>query len=74
MLGVRKFMLKCNLKDILDQRGMKQTFLANKMEVSKQTMNGWIKGKSAPNLDTAFKLADELGCSITDIWEYQKEE
>lgn len=72
MLG-EKDMLKCNLKTILDERGVKQTFIANRVGVTKQTIHGWIKEKSSPNLETAFRVAKELNCDINDIWEYEED-
>lgn len=73
MLG-EKDMLKCNLKTILDERGIKQNFIAKRVGASKQSLYAWTRNKSAPNLETAFKLAKELNCDITDIWEYEEDE
>lgn len=72
MLGVER-MLKCNLKEIIKRRGLKQTFLADELGVSKQVFSTWTTGKSKPSLEVAYKIADKLDCSITDIWEYEED-
>lgn len=66
-------MLECNLKNILKYRGIKQSHLSSKVGVTNQAIHSWHTGKSAPSLETAFKIAEYLDCSVYDIWSYKEE-
>lgn len=48
------------LKELLTQKGMEQKDLAIKLNLSPQTISGYITGYRVPNPDTLIKLADEL--------------
>jgi putative transcriptional regulator len=60
--------MKCRLKEILDERGMKQKFLAEKAGVSIGTMSAIVRGKTTPSLSVAFDVAEALDMRIEDIW------
>jgi len=60
--------LECRLKEILDSRGMKQTFLAKKVGISNGTLSLIVRGKSVPTLPVALRIAEELGMKVEDIW------
>lgn len=45
-----------------------QTKLAKEFGVSKQTMNGWVSGRTVPPLGKALQIAKRLGCSVDDLW------
>ncbi|WP_262888207.1 helix-turn-helix domain-containing protein [Mangrovibacterium lignilyticum] len=47
------------LKDIIRSKGMKQTFIAQKIGVSVVTVSNWVQGKSAPK-DKHLKKLSEL--------------
>ncbi len=61
------------LKKMIEHRGLKKTFVAEKLGVSKQALNAWINGNSIPTLETAFKIAEFFDCTVYDIWETKKE-
>jgi len=60
--------LECRLKEILDSRGMKQTFLAKKVGISNGTLSLIVRGKSVPTLPVALRIVEELGVKVEDIW------
>lgn len=66
-------LIKSKIKVRLAELDMQQTELAEKMGVTKQTMNGWVKGRVKPPLETAFILAKHLKCSVNDLWEYEED-
>ena len=45
------------------QRGMSQDDLAEKLEVSRQSVSKWETAQSTPDLDKIIKLADLFGVS-----------
>ncbi|MFP4174850.1 MAG: helix-turn-helix transcriptional regulator [Halobacteriales archaeon] len=44
--------------------------LADRVGVSRQTINSIETGRYDPSLELAFKLAHEFDCSIEDIFEF----
>lgn len=56
-----------NLRKILDSRGIKYGWLAERVEVRRNTITDLMKGQT-PHLDLAYKIADALGLSVYDIW------
>ena len=65
-------MLKSKMKVRLAEMDIQQTELAELMGVSKQTMNGWVRGRVKPPLETAFIIANHLNCKVDDLWEYEE--
>lgn len=64
--------MKSNIKDIIDAQGLRQKYVAEKMGVTPQQLNNWIKGKSYPPMNKAFKLAKILNCTVHDLWELEE--
>ena len=49
------------------QRGMSQDDLAEKLEVSRQSVSKWETAQSTPELDKIIKLADLFGVSVDQL-------
>ncbi|MEY8419477.1 helix-turn-helix transcriptional regulator [Oscillospiraceae bacterium 44-5] len=49
------------------QRGMSQDDLAEKMEVSRQSVSKWETAQSTPDLDKIIRLADLFGVSVDEL-------
>jgi putative transcriptional regulator len=62
-------MLQPKIKQLIDAKGLKQTFVAEQIGVTPQQLNAWIKGKTYPRIDRAYKLAEVLECKMDDLWE-----
>lgn len=58
------------IKEILKEKGMTQQELANKLDVSRQALGKQINGKLL--VETAQRIADALGVSITELFEKQQ--
>lgn len=56
-----------NLKNILEEKNMKQNKLAEKTGIKPQTISRYIKGDCLPDLDNVIKISQELHVSIDDI-------
>jgi putative transcriptional regulator len=61
--------MKNRLKVLRAERNWTQAQLAEKLEVSRQTINAIEKGKFDPSLPLAFKAARLFGMSIEDIFD-----
>ena len=55
------------LKDVLRAKGIKQTYLAERIGVSVVTVSNWVQGKTAPNKKHLDKLCDVLDVEEKDI-------
>lgn len=63
--------VKNRLKGILDERGIKQTWLAEKVDVSRQTISNLINDRFNPSLELAFKICKVLNLTLDDVFYYE---
>ena len=66
--------LKNRLEEIRKQLGIKQEELAEKLEVSRQTIGSLENGRDNPSIILAFKIARFFNMSIEEIFIYEEEE
>lgn len=57
------------LKNLRAERGWSQAALADKLEVSRQSVNAIETGKYDPSLPLAFRIARIFGLRIEEIFE-----
>jgi putative transcriptional regulator len=65
--------LKNRLEEIRKEKGIKQEELADKLEVSRQTIGSLENGRYNPSIILAFKIARFFEMSIEDIFIYEEE-
>ena len=61
-------MVKNKLKDILNERGIKQNWLADQVSVNKTTIGNIASNKYNTSLEVAFKIADILDMKVDEIF------
>lgn len=61
------------LKEILDEKGIKQHFIARKMDVSVSTVSLWVLGKTYPTIPNLKKLAEVLEVDVDLLVNGKKE-
>jgi putative transcriptional regulator len=61
--------VKNRLKELRGVRGWTQADLADRLEVSRQTVNALETGKYDPSLPLAFRIAAVFGTSIERIFD-----
>lgn len=62
--------MECKLKKILDERGMKQKFLAEKAGLTEGTVSAICKGKTTdPRISVCHRIAKALDMTIEEIWQ-----
>ncbi|HOW14817.1 helix-turn-helix transcriptional regulator [Methanosarcina sp.] len=66
--------MKNNIKVYRAIHNLTQENLAEKVGVTRQTINAIEKGKYDPSLDLAFKLARFFNASIEDVFLYEGSE
>ncbi|MGG0669686.1 helix-turn-helix transcriptional regulator [Sporosarcina koreensis] len=57
------------IKEMRTEMGLTQDDLAEKLEVSRQTIISLEKGRYNPSLILAFKIAKLFNCRIEDIFQ-----
>ena len=65
--------IKNRLKEILDSKGIKQTWVAQQAGIDKSTIGNIIKNRYNTNIEVAIKIAQSLNLKVEDIWEVTKE-
>ena len=65
--------MKNRLRELRAERGWSQGDLAERLDVSRQTVNSIETGKYDPGLPLAFRIARLFGLSIESIFEPQPE-
>lgn len=65
------------IKDILDKKGIKQTWLAEQLGKSYNMINAYAHNKRQPTLDVLFQIAQILDVEVSDLLvskkDYKKE-
>ncbi len=56
------------LRELRAVRGWSQAYLAERLEVSRQSVNAIETGRYDPSLPLAFRIAREFGMRIEDIF------
>jgi len=66
--------LKNRLEELRKLHGIRQEELADKLEVSRQTIGSLENGRYNPSIILAFKIARFFNISIEEIFIYEEEE
>lgn len=61
------------LREILEEKGIKQKFIAEKLDVSVSSVSLWVVGKTEPTLANLKKLAEVLNVDVSLIINGKKE-
>lgn len=61
------------IKAVLDEKGIKQTWLADKLSKSYNMVNGYVQNRRQPSLDDLVKIAEILDVDVRDLIEPTKE-
>ena len=54
-----------------DRKEMTQQELADKIGVTRQTVNAIELGKYSPSLEVAFRIADAFGVPLEQVFQYE---
>jgi putative transcriptional regulator len=61
------------IKEILDEKGIKQTWLANNLNKSYNVVNGYVNNVRQPSVEVLFRISELLGVSVKDLLKENKE-
>ena len=55
------------IHDVLKEKGMKQIELAEALGVTKSSVSQWCNNLVQPPLSKLNKIAEAIGCDVTDL-------
>jgi transcriptional regulator with XRE-family HTH domain len=55
------------IKEVLEEKGIKQIWLAEKLGKSYNMVNAYAKNRQQPRLETLMKIADILDVDVKDL-------
>ncbi|HRW97868.1 MAG: helix-turn-helix transcriptional regulator [Lewinellaceae bacterium] len=55
------------IKEVLEAKGIKQTWLAEKLGKSYNMVNGYVQNRQQPRLEILFQIAKILEIEVKDI-------
>ncbi len=55
------------IKEVLEEKGIKQTWLAEKLGKSYPTINGYVQNRKQPSLEVLYKIARLLSIDVKDL-------
>ena len=55
------------IKEVLETKGIKQTWLAEKLGKSYNMVNSYVQNRRQPSLEDLYSIADILEVSVKDL-------
>ena len=55
------------IKEVLEEKGIKQTWLAEKLGKSYNMVNGYVQNRQQPRLEVLSKIAEIIDVDIKDL-------
>ena len=55
------------IKEVLEEKGIKQVWLAEKLGKSFNTVNGYVQNRAQPSLEVLFKIAHILNVDPKEL-------
>lgn len=55
------------IKEVLEEKGIKQTWFAEKLGKSFSIVNSYVCNRRQPSLETLFQIAEILGVDVKDL-------
>lgn len=61
------------IKEVLEEKGIKQTWLAEKLGRSYNMVNAYVKNRQQPRLEVLYEIAKILDVEVKDLLVEQKD-
>ena len=55
------------IKDVLEEKGIKQKWLAEKLEKSYNIVNGYVQNRQQPRLEVLMAIAEILDIDVKEL-------
>jgi putative transcriptional regulator len=60
------------IKEVLEEKGIKQTWLAEQLGKNYNMVNGYVQNRQQPRLEVLFEIAKILDVEVADLLADQK--
>lgn len=60
------------IKQVLEEKGIKQVWLADKLGKSFNTVNGYVQNRNQPSLEVLYEIAEILNVSPKELLDTEK--
>ncbi len=60
------------IKEVLEEKGIKQTWLADKLGKSYNMVNGYVQNRQQPRLQVLFEIANILEIDVKELLKSNK--
>ena len=57
------------IKQILELRGLKQKWLADKIGVTEVTISNWVNNRTYPSIETLISISNVLKIEVKELFE-----
>ncbi|MBC8321233.1 MAG: helix-turn-helix transcriptional regulator [Bacteroidetes bacterium] len=57
------------IKEVLKEKGVKQTWLAKKLDKSYNMVNSYVQNRRQPNLSILFRISEILDVNVCELIE-----
>ena len=61
------------IKEVLNEKGIKQKWLANKLGKSYNMVNSYVQNRKQPRLEVLYKIAEILNVEVKELLIERKE-
>ena len=55
------------IKEVLENNGIKQTWLAEQLGKSYNMVNGYVQNRQQPRIEVLYEIAEILGVSVKEL-------
>jgi len=60
------------IKEVLEEKGIKQTWLADRLGKSYNMVNGYVQNRQQPRLEVLFEIANILEIDVKELLKSNK--
>ena len=61
------------IKEVLEEKGIKQTWLSDKLGKSYNMVNGYVQNRQQPRLEVLYSIAEILEVDVKELLRSNKE-
>lgn len=61
------FTIMNRIKEVLEQKGIKQVWLADQLGKSYNIVNGYVQNRTQPSIEVLYRIAEILGVDVKDL-------
>ncbi len=66
-LRLESFEQMNRIKEVLDEKGIKQTWLAEQLGKSYNMVNAYVQNRQQPRIEVLFEIAEILGVNVKEL-------